>query len=164
MDDSNSPQEHIIEGEIQEESSDQAPASSPSGEQGQAIVLMNLESLIKSHVASIAKLQNEAREQKETLETILMNDETYRDHDEKAKAAAKVKAETRSQITKRPDVRHVAEKLKSLKSEGSELQEELNEYLREYQRMSGNTEIEGDDGEMLKIVTTARLVRSSSGK
>ena len=63
---------------------------------------------------------------------------------------------------KRPDVAALAGKLKSLKSEKKELQEGLSDYLREYQRLSGSNEIEGEDGEIRQIVYVAKLVKKSS--
>jgi hypothetical protein len=39
-------------------------------------------------------------------------------------------------------------RVKSLKSEKSELEGGLSDYLSEYQRLSGSNEIEGDDGEI----------------
>lgn len=157
MNDEEVTQGTVIEGEVEETVEESTPAAG-----GDAVVLINLESLIKGHVGSIEKLSKEAREEKETLDSILNNEPTYKEHFELAKEANRVKSETKQQILKRPDVKHVAEKLKSLKSEAGELEDELTEYLREYQRMSGNTEIEGDNGEMLKIVTVAKLVRSSA--
>ena len=42
-----------------------------------------------------------------------------------------------------------------------ELNEGLSDYLREYQRLSGSNEIEGEDGELRTIVYVAKLVRKS---
>ncbi len=62
---------------------------------------------------------------------------------------------------KQPHVADVANKLKTLKSERAELEDGLSDYLREYQRLSGSNEIEGDDGQVRQIVYVAKLVRKS---
>jgi len=43
-----------------------------------------------------------------------------------------------------------------------DLQNALSDYLREYQRLSGSNEIEGDDGEVREIVYVAKLVKRTS--
>ena len=48
-----------------------------------------------------------------------------------------------------------------MKSEQSELKTGLSDYLREYQRLSGSNEIEGEDGEVREIVYVAKLVKKS---
>ena len=89
-------------------------------------------------------------------------DETYRKHDEEAKAAAKIRSKTKSEIMKKPAVAELSGKLKDLKLQKKELQEGLSDYLKEYQRLSGSSEIEGDDGEVREIVFVARLVKKSA--
>lgn len=125
----------------------------------QAIVLLHLESLIKSHITGIEKLQEELKKQREMMESIFENDSTFVDHSEKAKEATRVKSTTRQEILKRPSVLQVSEKIKSMKSEMRELQSTLSDYLKEYQRMSGLNEIEDDEGQLREIVSTAKLVK-----
>jgi hypothetical protein len=157
-------EDNIIEGEIEDEESlePEEAVKTPKQKDGDAIVLLNLESLIKSHIANIDKLGREAKEQKETLDSVLNNDATYKEHAEKAKAANQVKSKTRQEIIKRPDVKHVAEKLKSLTAEKKGLEEELPEYLAEYQRLSNSNIITTDDGEERIIISVAKLVKASS--
>lgn len=93
---------------------------------------------------------------------IFGNDEVFKEHDKKAKEASKVRSGTKQQILKRPDVADLANKLQALKSEQMELKEGLSDYLREYHRLSGSTEIEGEDGEVREIVYMAKLVKKSS--
>jgi hypothetical protein len=124
-------------------------------------LLINMESLIKSHMSSIDKLEQEVRKNKEMLDDIFNNDPTFKEHADKAKEAAKVKQNTKAQVLKQPQARELDEKVKSLKSQLKENQDALSDYLQEYARMSGVNEIEGDDGEVREIVYQARLVRKS---
>ncbi len=125
-------------------------------------VLINMESMIKSHVSSIDKLQTEAKSLKGMLDDIFTNDPTFGEHDKRAKEAAKVRAQTRSEILKRPQAAELNSKVKSLKSEVKELQIALSDYLQEYARMAGVNEIEGEDGEIREIVYEAKLIKKSS--
>lgn len=134
----------------------------PKQDNNQAIILTNLEDLIISHIASIEKTTNELKEQKDTLDNIFLNDPTYIEHLDTAKEAAKIKNATRLEILKRPDVAHVNESVKSMARDLKDLKQELSEYLREYQRLSGLNQIQDKDGEIREIVLTAKLIRRSA--
>jgi len=127
-----------------------------------AQILLDLESTIKSHIAMIDKGKADLKNQREMLESALMNDETYRTHAEEAKKAAKVKAKTKFEILQQPANKQLAEKIKELTAQSKELNAALSDYLREYQRMSGSSEIETDDGEVREIIYVAKLVKKSS--
>ncbi len=126
-----------------------------------AVLLTRIEEMVKTHLSQIAELKEEISKHKEMLDDIFANDETFQEHDKLAKEAARIKSNTKKEIMKRPDVASLAEKLKSLKSEQKELKEGLSDYLREYQRLSGLSEIEGEDGELQQIVFVAKLVKRS---
>lgn len=127
-----------------------------------ATVLMELERTIKNHISDIDRKKAELKKQREMMESALLNDETYRLHTEEAKKAAKVKGQTKLQILQLPENRLLSEKVKDLASEIRELNGALSDYLREYQRMSGSSEIETDDGEVREIVYVAKLVKKAS--
>lgn len=127
-----------------------------------AVLLTKIEEMIKTHLAQIDSLQEEITKHRDMANDIFENDETYKEHDKLAKEAARIKSNTKKEITKRPDVADLDNKLKSLKSEQKELKEGLSDYLREYQRLSGSSEIEGEDGEVREIVFVAKLVKRSS--
>ncbi len=124
-------------------------------------VIVNMEGMIKNYVASIDKLSVEAKKLKEMLDDIFDNDPTYKQHSEAAKEATKVKQQTKSEILKRPQAKELNDKIKTMKSEIKEQQGALSDYLQEYQRMSGVSEIEGEDGEVREIVYSAKLVKKS---
>ncbi|EKD85351.1 MAG: hypothetical protein ACD_38C00038G0015 [uncultured bacterium] len=127
-----------------------------------AVLLLRIEEMIKTHMSQIDTLQEDITKRKDMLNDIFTNDETYQEHDKIAKEAAKVRTGTKQQIMKRPDAADLSNQLKSLKSEQKELKEGLSDYLREYQRLSGSNEIEGEDGELREIVYTAKLVKKSA--
>src|SRR3954469_5642406 len=95
----------IVDGEIVSSESKVAPVQTSTD------ILLNLESLIKNHVASVDKLTSEARELKEMLEDIFNNDPTYKEHSDKAKEATKVKQGTKAQILKQPQAHELDEKI-----------------------------------------------------
>lgn len=125
----------------------------------EANLVIQLEGLIKNHISQIDKLRIELSEQKAMLSDTFEGDTTYKEHAEAAKAAAKVKSATKAEILKRPSVATIAEKVKSLSSQMKELQGALSDYLGEFNRLSGITEIEGEDGELREIVYVAKLVK-----
>src|SRR5581483_7827033 len=132
------------------------PATSDSSDSSttpnQGTVLVEMEGMIKNYLASIDKLAEEAKKLKDMLDDIFANDPTYQSHNEAAKQASKVKAQTRTEILKRPQAKDLNDKVKTLKSEIKEQQGALSDYLQEYQRMSGVNEIEDDNGEVREIV------------
>ena len=127
----------------------------------EASVLINMESMIKSLISSMDKLKDEMELNKGMLDDILNNDPTYKEHSDLAKEAAKVKSATKRQVLKQPQAAELAGKVQSLRSQIKENKASLSDYLREYQRMSGVNEIEGEDGEVREIVFTAKLVNKS---
>lgn len=155
MNEKNSPQ--IADtGEIQDAEVVEETASSPD----QSTVFLSLESLIKNHLQSINRIQHEYNEQKELLDSVLENDATYREHTERVREATKVKNATKQEIIKRPNVLTTHNKVKSLRAELGEQKATLAELLEEFRRTTGSNQID-NNGEILEIVTTAKLVKRS---
>ena len=137
-------------------------ATQPNTGNDEASVVMNMESMIKTLIASQEKFKEELGKHQDLLNAIFENDSTYQEHSEAAKAAAKIKSATKQQVLKQPQAADLANKVKTLRSELKENKASLSDYLREFQRMSGISEIEGHDGEIREIVFTAKLVNKSS--
>ena len=127
-----------------------------------ATVLLDLEHTIKQHITDIAQRKTELKKQKEMLQSALVNDETYRLHEEEAKKATKQKNATKAQILKLTPNASLNEKVRDLSGEVKDLDGALSDYLREYQRMSGVNEIETNEGEVLEIVYLAKLLKKSN--
>jgi hypothetical protein len=135
----------------------------PSTQNG-ANVLIELESMIKSHISGIDSRKSELRKYREMLASALASDETYQEHERIAREAAKVKNGTRLQLMKLPANAQIMEKVHDLAVEVKEMDTALSDYLKEYERMSGSNEIETDDGMVRQIVYVAKLVKSQSRK
>lgn len=129
---------------------------------GNAMMLLKIEEMIKSYLSQINQLQEEITKRKEMFDDTFVNDQTFQEHDKAAKEASRIRSATKQQILKRADVADLFNKLKELKAERKELQQGLSDYLREYQRLSGSNEFEGEDGQMQEIVYIAKLVKKSS--
>ena len=127
--------------------------------QSQSEVLMNMEGLIRNHLSAIRKLQEELTKQKEMLDDILANDPTYQEHLNAANEAAKTKTATKAQVLKQPQAADLDKKIKDIKVEMKENQGSLSDYLSEYSRLSGLTEIEDDEGNMMQISFSAKLTK-----
>jgi len=124
-------------------------------------VLQNLETLIKTNTASLEKGRIELKKLKEMLSDMFLNDPTYQEHDKAAKEAAKIKSKTKSELLKQPQAADLNKKVKDLTLDMKEIQNSMSDYLREYQRLSGSTEIEGEDGSVMQIIMVAKLVKPS---
>lgn len=131
-------------------------------EETPAELLGNLESSIREHIASIDKSKTELKKLKEMLSDMFANDPTYQEHDKAVKEATKIRVKTKSELLKQPEAAQLHNKIRELSSDLRDLQNALSDYLREYQRLSGSNEIEGDDGEVREIVYVAKLVKRSS--
>ena len=155
--------ENVVEGEIVSEGSEKTDkGESSSTESNDADMVMKLEGMIKNNNSQITKISADLSEAREMLKDAFENDTTYREHADAAKDANKIKAATKAQILKRPEVAQIATNVKVLSSELKELKEALSDYLGEFNRLSGITQIEGDDGELLEIVYVAKLVKKRS--
>ncbi len=163
MDDTKNVQEEqeVVDGEIVEE-----PQVSPDvTTSDQSQVLLSLEEMIKSYIASLDRLSEEKRKLAEMLADGFNNDAAFKEASDKVKEANKAKAVARQQVMGRQGMIESANKLKSISAEIKEKQLSLSDYLLEYQRMAnGVNEIEGYDGEVREIVHIARLVKKLSSK
>src|SRR3989338_8832896 len=129
-----------------------------------ASVMLNLEQMIKNHLTQIDKTKENLKKHQEMLDDIFLNDPTYQEHDKKAKEAASIKNATKSEVLKRTDVADLNAKVREMKITVKEAQGALTEYVMEYQRLSGVNEITDEQGNVLEIVYTVKLVRKSSKK
>lgn len=130
--------------------------------QDNSSVLISLEGMIKTYISQIDKNQDEAKKIKEMLDDTLTNDPVYAKHLEQANEAVKIKNKTKAEVLKKPQAHDLSSKLKELKGIIRANKDTLSDYLREFQRMSGVNEIEGEDGEVREIILVPKLVKKSS--
>lgn len=123
-----------------------------------ADTIIALEELIKSHVKIIMELKEEKRQKLDMLNDSYKGDSAYKDLDENAKAARKKAQELKKQIL--ATKQHLSNEIDELKSDLKEKQAALSEYLLEYKRISGFTQLELFDGVVGEIVLSAKLIRA----
>lgn len=123
---------------------------------------LSVESLIKTLISRIARVKEELKPVKEMLSDLLNNNEKYQLADKEAKEASKKKSTAKMEILSTPEGKMASDKVDELKSELKEAQEALSSYLAEYQKLTGSSEIEGEDGELRKIVYVAKLVKKTN--
>ncbi len=133
--------------------------SAPVAPQSQSEVLMSMEGLIRNHLSSLRKLQGDLSKHKEMLDDILANDPTYQEHLAAANEASKTKNTTKAEVLKQPQAADLDKKIKDIKVEMKENSGSLSDYLSEYSRLSGLTEIEDDEGNMMQISFSAKLIK-----
>ncbi len=127
-----------------------------------AAMLLSLEELIKNHIESIDKLRYEIKQQREMFEDSFINNPTYREHEEKVKEATKGRNSVKQQIVKQPSVALLEQKVKDLRFDMNEKNKTLSDLLQDYKDQTGATSIEMRDGQVLEIVSTAKLVKPNS--
>ncbi|MGB9637339.1 MAG: hypothetical protein ACPLY7_00895 [Microgenomates group bacterium] len=123
---------------------------------------LNLESLVKTYVAKIAELEKELRTKSQILTDALENDVVYHEQAEKVKEANKLKSATKQQILKSPQLAEISERIKEIKFDLQDGRAILSDYLQQYQKQTGATQIEVGDGEVLEIVSVVKLVKKSA--
>jgi cell division FtsZ-interacting protein ZapD len=123
---------------------------------------LSVESLIKTLISRIARVKEDLKPVKEMLSDLLNNNEKYQLAANEAKEASKKKSTVKKEILSTPEGKMASGKVDELKSELKEAQEALSTYLAEYQKLTGSSEIEGEDGELRKIVYVAKLVKKTN--
>lgn len=128
----------------------------------QATVLLSLEEMIQKYVERIAANKVEIKKHKEMYDDAFINNTTYMENFEKAEAARKDLLVTKKSIASQPSQVQLYLKLKNLREDTRDMQRSLSDYLQEYQRMTGATQLELFDGTVGDIVLTAKVVKRSA--
>ena len=123
---------------------------------------LSVEALIKTLISRIARVKEDLKPVKEMLSDLLNNNEEYQLAANEAKEASKKKSSVKKDILSTPQGKMANDKVAVLKDELKEAQNALSSYLADYQRLTGSSEIEGEDGELRKIVYVAKLVRKTN--
>lgn len=123
---------------------------------------LSVESLIKTLISRIARVKEDLKPVKEMLSDLFNNNEAYQLADSESKEASKKKSNIKKEILSTPAGKMANDKVNELKKDLKESQEALSTYLADYQRLTGSSEIEGEDGELRKIVYVAKLVKKTN--
>lgn len=129
-----------------------------------AMTIMNLDSLIKRYLVDIDKLKEQLKTQRDMFEDSFRNDAAFHEESEKVKAANKVKQAARQRILKQPNVALVQDKINALREDIKDAQDVLFGYAEEYAKVAGTNQIVNDDGSILEIIHSTRLVKKSKYK
>lgn len=124
--------------------------------------MFSLEELIKNHIESISKLREEIKQVREMFEDSFNNNPTYKEASDRLKDVAKSRNSVRQQIAKQPSVGSLVQKLKDFRFDLNEQQKTLSDLLQDYHEQTGATQIEDRTGQIMEIVSTARLVKKNS--
>lgn len=124
--------------------------------------LLAVEQAIKTRIVQAENLKEELSKQKEMLKSMLENNPEYLEKEKDAKEATREKTAAKLKVLNTPEGKLLNQKIKDLAENSRELQDGLSYYLREYSRMTGATQFEGEDGEIREIVYIAKLVRKTS--
>lgn len=121
--------------------------------------IMSLENMINGYMMDFEKLKKDLKEQSAMLKDSYENDPEYMSAVDKAKEINKMKAEIKEKLLQDPSVAALDAKVSDLKSEVKDVRQALSDYLQQYYRESGLTEITGSDGEVHELIATVRLVK-----
>lgn len=122
-------------------------------------VLLNLETMIKDYLVDIQKVREKIKTQKEMFKQSFEQDAEYAEVEEQQKEMKRKVNAAKEKITKTEAVQAVESEVRSLNEELRELQGLLSENLNHYANMTRKDEFTGPDGEVLKIVRSAKLVK-----
>lgn len=139
----------VVEGEVVENLSGDVGGSA----------LITITNLINRYLKDIAKAKDQMKEKRQMFNDSFTNDSTYHEAEEKAKEVAKSKNKIKEQIVKSPAVSQTAEEVRGLRVELKEMEMSLSDYLKKYQEMTKSNTFEDDEGELLEIVQTAKVVK-----
>lgn len=120
---------------------------------------INLEQMIKNHLADISKIREKLKTQKDMFKSSFESDKQFSEVDVEHKAVARKKTEAKQRITRTDAVSAVATVIKTLQDELKDAQQALSDYLNQYVVQTQATEFMGPDGELHQIVRTAKLVK-----
>jgi len=126
-----------------------------------ADMIITMEQTIKESVEKIDRLTSEIKKLTEMMQSSFMNDEAFRKADIEVKRLTLERKKIKFQIMQIPAIKEVYEKLMDAKSEKRELKDAQSDYLREYQRLSGATQLELFDGSTMEIVPMYKMIKRS---
>lgn len=122
--------------------------------------LINIESLINNFNSRLDSLQNELKQHKEMLSSLLDNDQEYQEASKEAQKLAKLKTIAKQKVIKQPEAARIQDKINDYQSQVKEVKVGLSDYLSQYVSLSGSSQIEGPDGVLRQIIYTAKLVKA----
>lgn len=129
-----------------------------------ATVLLSLDSMIKEYLQRLSTLSIDLKKIKEMYDDAFLNNPAFIENQAKAKEAGKDLLVTKKNIASQPAQVQLHLKMKTMREEIKEIKSSLSDYLQEYARMTGATQLELFDGTVGDIVLTAKVVKRSANR
>lgn len=128
----------------------------------QATDIISIQNMINSYQLKLDQLMYDLKEQRSMLESVLENDDEYQKELEETQKLTKTKNIAKQKVFKRPESQMVIDKIKEITSELREVKVALSDYLSQYVIISGSRSFEDQNGTLLQIITSAKLIKKKS--
>lgn len=138
---------------------DETTLSTETATNSVGLSVLEIENIINGYIADLEKLKEEMKVQRDMFNDAFNNDAEYAEQQKKVKEATRIKTGIKQRILKQPAVALVADKLKAMKEEMTDVEDAMSAYLEKYRAIANTNHIMGTDGEMREIVYVAKLVK-----
>src|SRR3989344_1864882 len=125
----------------------------------QAMSTLELESMINRYIEETDKLKAQLKTQKDMYNAVFENDATFSQTQEKEKEIKKNTTALKQKLVKQPAAVDISNRMKDLKMEIKDVQDTLSGLAEQYEKVSGLSQITQDDGNILQIVNTYKVVK-----
>lgn len=122
--------------------------------------LLNIESLINSSQSKLAAISQELRQHRNMLDSLLDNNEEYRQLSLEAQKTSKLKKIAQEKVYRTPEALRLVDEIKDRRLQLRELKAALSDYLAQYISLSGSRQIEAANGELYQIIYSAKLAKA----
>lgn len=113
--------------------------------------------IVRRRLGILDKTKVQLKKLKEMYNDVFVNDSTYNAADKIVKDAMKKRKDVQAQLAKQPAVVETSGKIKDLKEQIKDNEEQLSLELMEYYKTSGVTEIEDEEGNVQEFTIVIRL-------
>lgn len=124
--------------------------------------LVSIGNLINASRSKLSLLTLDQKQHRGMVQSLLDNDLNYREAKIISDKQAKITKLAKQNALNQSEAVRLLEKTKDLRLQIAEVKNALSDYLSQYVNLSGSRQIEGQDGQLLDIVYTARLVKRSA--
>ena len=121
--------------------------------------IISIENLINASSIRADEIKRVITEDSSMLDSFFDKDTEYQEVEKQIKQLQKKRMQIKSRIMKESEPARLQEKVKELKTQIKEIKIALSDYLSQYVAISGTNQIEGPDGVVRQIISTAKLVK-----
>lgn len=127
-------------------------------------VIASLQENINTSISQMQKLKEEQKKLKEMIDSTLLNDSVYQEHNKTVKEATRVLRNTKFSLFQVQSTKELIEKKKDISGQIKDLKNALSDYLLEYTRIAHVEQLELFTGDEVQIVKTAKVIKLSKFK